>query len=136
MIYLEYHLESKQVVASYDYRPDCPAGYDYCKTDSFKPNDEFELIITVNRVDENYNLLSFSAIRNNPQASRILQENESLKVTVIKLGDENKHLQTDLGNALLESASDKARIAELETTSGALLLEVATLKSGGNDNVV
>jgi|GEM_PF-4069266 len=40
--------------------------------------------------------------------------------------------EMDLGNLLIESAMDKAKIAELETLTGDLLIEVATLKMGGN----
>ncbi|MCA4756338.1 hypothetical protein [Mycolicibacterium fortuitum] len=38
--------------------------------------------------------------------------------------------EADLGNLLLQSATDKATIAALEDTVGSLLLEVAALKGG------
>ncbi|MGE8080522.1 hypothetical protein [Peribacillus loiseleuriae] len=40
--------------------------------------------------------------------------------------------QSDLGTLLLESANDKARIAELEVTQGEMLMEIAMLKMGGS----
>ncbi|PAQ15081.1 hypothetical protein CD798_08545 [Bacillaceae bacterium SAOS 7] len=43
-----------------------------------------------------------------------------------------QQLQADLGNVLLESANDKAKISSLEATVGDLLMEVAALKTGGN----
>lgn len=43
---------------------------------------------------------------------------------------ETELLQQDVGALLLESAADKAKIADLETLTGALLLEIATLKGG------
>lgn len=39
-------------------------------------------------------------------------------------------LQQDVGHLLLESAADKAKLADLEALTGALLLEIATLKGG------
>ena len=46
------------------------------------------------------------------------------------LEEQLQQLQSDLGNVLLESANDKAKISNLEATVGNLLLEVATLKGG------
>lgn len=43
-----------------------------------------------------------------------------------------EQMQQDLGNILFESAMDKQKIAELESMTGNLLMEVATLKTGGN----
>lgn len=94
MVYLEYELVTKQVVQIHDAMPTVSDGYDYAisqdKTlvdnngneivsNDFKSGDEFEQTIWINLVDENKNLLSYSAIRNNPQAKRLLQENAELK---------------------------------------------------------
>lgn len=46
--------------------------------------------------------------------------------------EEIEQLKEELDSTLLESAFDKARIAELEETQGILLMEVAMLKMGGN----
>ncbi|KMY49575.1 hypothetical protein [Peribacillus loiseleuriae] len=46
--------------------------------------------------------------------------------------EEIEQLQQDLGMILLESANDKARIVELEINQGEMLMEIATLKMGGN----
>ncbi|MCY9760936.1 hypothetical protein M5X06_18810 [Paenibacillus alvei] len=46
------------------------------------------------------------------------------------LTEQVKSLEADLGNLLLESATDKATITTLEDTVGNLLLEVAMLKGG------
>lgn len=43
-----------------------------------------------------------------------------------------QQLESDLGNALIESAVDKAKITELEKAQGDLLMELATLKMGGS----
>lgn len=43
-----------------------------------------------------------------------------------------EELEQNLGNVLLESAADKAKIAEMETSQGDLLMEIATLKMGGS----
>lgn len=42
----------------------------------------------------------------------------------------NEQSQT-IGSMLIESAMDKARISDLETLTGDLILEIATLKAGG-----
>jgi hypothetical protein len=118
MVYLEYHLETKQVVGIFDSIPANQAGYDYVKTEAFKVGDEFQITIIIQSVDTEKNLISYSAVKNNPQAKKLLKENEQLK--------------TELGNVLLESATDKARLAELEEQQGSLLMEIATLKMGGN----
>ncbi|MFJ7585661.1 hypothetical protein [Bacillus cereus] len=43
-----------------------------------------------------------------------------------------QQLETDLGQILMESAADKAKITELEKAQGDLLMELATLKMGGS----
>ncbi|KIL79606.1 hypothetical protein [Bacillus badius] len=79
MVYLEYHLETKQVVEIHQNEPVTVGGYDFGKSDDFEVGDEFEQTIWVNRVDEIKNVTSHSAIRNNPNAKRLLQENAKLK---------------------------------------------------------
>lgn len=118
MIYLEYHKETKQVVQIHENEPTITVDYEFALSDTFKIGDEFEWTIWINGVNESKNVTSYSAIRNNPNAKRLLQENEQLKA--------------DLGNILLESANDKFKIASLEATTGDLLMEVANLKLGGN----
>ncbi|MCY9734619.1 hypothetical protein M5X00_14035 [Paenibacillus alvei] len=46
------------------------------------------------------------------------------------LSEQIKSLEDDIGNLLLESATDKSTITTLEDTVGNLLLEVAILKGG------
>lgn len=94
-MYLEYHKDKKQVVEIHEDEPTLKDGYDYATSDSFNVGDEFEWTIWVNEVDEDKNLTSYSAIRNNPNAKRLLEENKDLK-------DENTHLRNDLDNAVLE----------------------------------
>jgi hypothetical protein len=132
MVYLEYHLETKQVVGIFDSIPANQAGYDYVKTDAFKVGDEFEVTINVQSVDTDKNLISYSAIKNNPQAKKLLKENEQLKTKTSQLEQENAQLKTDIGNVLLENANDKAKIDSLEAQQGSFLMEIATLKMGGN----
>lgn len=117
MFYLEYNKQTGLVVEIHAVQPNVTADYDFGISGVFKVSDEFEWTILINEVDENKNILSYSAIRNNPNAKRLLQENDQLKV--------------ELGNILIENANDKAKISELETVQGELLLEVATLKMGG-----
>ena len=42
-----------------------------------------------------------------------------------------EQLESDLGISLFESAMDKAKIANLETVQGEMLMEIAMLKMGG-----
>lgn len=79
MVYLEYDIQSKQVVEIHEEEPKVVENYDFAITDNFIVGEEFEQTIWINEVDENKNLTSFSAIRNNPNARRLLQENEALK---------------------------------------------------------
>jgi hypothetical protein len=87
MVYLQYHIETKQVVEIHDSEPIISIGYDYAISADFSVGDEFEQTIWINVVDKNKNLVSHSAIRNNPQATRLLKENQQLK-------EENVDLQS------------------------------------------
>lgn len=78
MSYLEYHKETKQVVEIHETVPTLSDGYDYAISDAFAVGDEFEWTIWVNEVDGEKNLTSHSAIRNNPNAKRLLQMNAQL----------------------------------------------------------
>lgn len=78
MYFLEYEIRSKQVVEIHAKIPTIENGYDYAISDEFITGEEFEKTIWVNEIDENKNLTSYSAIRNNPQAKRLLQENQQL----------------------------------------------------------
>lgn len=78
MIYLEYHKEKKQVVEIHETEPTLSEDYDFALSDRFSPGDEFEWTIWINEIDENKNLISYSAIRNNPNAKRLLKENAKL----------------------------------------------------------
>lgn len=78
-MYLEYNEEKKQVVEIHDFEPTLTDGYNYATSDQFEVGDEFEWTIWINDVDENKNLISYSAIRNNPSAKRLLRENVELK---------------------------------------------------------
>lgn len=79
MSYLEYHKESKQVVEIHEKEPTVSSEYDYAVSHNFEIGDEFEWTIWINSIDEDKNLTSHSAIRNNPNARRLLMENELLK---------------------------------------------------------
>lgn len=79
MVYLEYDIRTKQVVEIHDAEPTVTTDYDFAKSEQFAVGDEFEQTIWINEVDENKNVISYSAIRNNPQAKRLLQENAELK---------------------------------------------------------
>lgn len=78
-MYLEYHKEKKQVVEIHENEPTLKDGYDYAESDNFNVGDEFEWTIWVNSTDDEKSLTSYSAIRNNPNAKRLMQENEELK---------------------------------------------------------
>src|SRR5699024_2894974 len=94
-MYLEYHKEKKQVVEIHESEPTLKDGYDYAISDQFEVGDEFEWTVWVNSTDDEKNLTSYSAIRNNPNAKRLLEENKVLK-------EENSQLRNDLDNAVLE----------------------------------
>lgn len=80
MSFLEYHVESKQVVEIHDQEPlNLQTGCSFAASPDFNMGDEFEQTIWVNEVDSDKNLTSFSAIRNNPNAKRLLRENTQLK---------------------------------------------------------
>jgi hypothetical protein len=99
MVYLEYSLINKQVIKIHETIPELVDKYDYTITDQISVGDEFELTIWINETDNEKNLLSYSAIRNNPQAMRLLKENTQLKL-------ENQKLQE-------EDLNNKEAIAEL-----------------------
>jgi hypothetical protein len=81
-MYLIYELNTKQVVEIVDLEPITQQDYDYCISSEFETGNEFELTIWINCVDKNKNLVSYSAIRNNPNAKRLLEENKQLKTDV------------------------------------------------------
>lgn len=56
--------------------------------------------------------------------------NGTLESKVNGLQSENAELTEEIGNLLIQSATDKATIMGLEETVGNLLLEVASLKGG------
>lgn len=91
-VYLEYELSTKQVVEIHETAPVLSSNYDFALTDNFKPGDEFELTLWVNLVDENRNLMSYSGILNNPNAQRILRENDKLKQENTLLKAQNQAL--------------------------------------------
>ena len=93
MLYLEYDKKTKQVVQIHEALPLIGEKYSYAisrdrkeinngnevTVNTFKLGDEFEYTIWINEVDENNNIVSHSSIRINPQAKRLLEENEMLK---------------------------------------------------------
>ena len=76
MVYLEYDDITKQVIEIHE---SLPSTTMYAVSPYFNLGDEFELTIWINEVDENKNVLSHTAIRNNPNAQRLLRENAELK---------------------------------------------------------
>lgn len=79
IVYLEYDKKTKQVVEIHNDGLNIEDGYDYAISDRFEVGDEFKLTIWVNKVNDNNELISHTAIRNNPQAKRLLEENTELK---------------------------------------------------------
>lgn len=65
----------------------------------------------------------------NPQTGEFSTSYNSLPLTV---DGRVQQLESDLGQILMESAADKAKITELEKAQGDLLMEFATLKMGGS----
>ncbi|MDF1507619.1 hypothetical protein PZE06_05415 [Robertmurraya sp. DFI.2.37] len=109
-MFLEYEVNTRQVVEIHENIPELKQGYDYAITSEFEIGDEFEKTIWINIVDENKNLLSYSAIRNNPNAKRLLEENALLKaqntelmLAVAELGEtsEKSIIETQLAIAEL-----------------------------------
>lgn len=85
------------------------------------------------------------AVENLPKAEEVAGKYSLMKFDVVKkeiwyeyydlpITPEQRiqQLETELGNVLLESAVDKAKITELEKAQGNLLMEIATLKMGGS----
>lgn len=95
MVYLEYETATKQVVEIHEKIPTVESGYDYAISEQFTVGDEFEQAIWVNKVDENKKVISCSAIRNNPNAKRLLEENAILKSTIAQMSVDFQAL-TDL----------------------------------------
>ncbi|WP_106494863.1 hypothetical protein [Lentibacillus sp. Marseille-P4043] len=89
-MYLEYHKETKRVVEIHETVPTVTSDYDYAISDSYNVGDEFEWTIWINEVDKDKRLVSYSAIRNNPNAKRLLEENEQLKKDNELLKAQNK----------------------------------------------
>lgn len=92
MPYLEYEVGTGQVVEIYAEQPSVTPGYDFATSNQFAVGDEFEWVIWVNEVNENGQLLSYSAIRNNPNAQRLLRENDQLKQENTLLKAQNQAL--------------------------------------------
>lgn len=120
MPYLEYEVGTGQVVEIYAEQPPVDPGYDYSTSNQFAVGDEFEWTIWVNEVDEKKTLLSYSAIRNNPNAKRLLKENMEFK-------RENEILQMALAEAIEKQEIDKitnqlalAELMETLTIKGVL----------------
>lgn len=95
-MYLEYEVSTKQVVQIHVAEPITVEGYDYAVSSDFAPGDEFEQTIWINDVDENKNVTSYSAIRNNPNAQRLLRENQQLKQANEELRAANELLTENL----------------------------------------
>lgn len=106
MAYLEYEANTKQVVEIHENVPTIKGNYNYAISPYFKVGDEFELTIFVNEVDEEKNLLSYSAIRNNPNADRLLRENAELK-------QQNQLLQLKLEALANQSEIIEGAVVEL-----------------------
>lgn len=80
MAYVEYHNETKLVVAIYEDEPsEITDEYSIAYTDKYVSGDEFELSIYINEVDEESNVTSDCSIKNNPNAKFLLEENSKLK---------------------------------------------------------
>lgn len=95
MVYLEFHKEERQVVEIHEKAPSVSNDYDFALSDQFEVGDEFELTIWISEVDVEKRLISYSAIRNNLNAKRLLQENVELK-------SDNQQLRVDLNDAVME----------------------------------
>lgn len=78
-MYLIYHITTRQVVEIQENEPQLDEGYDYVISNKHEIGDEFEYTIWVNGADEDKNLTSYSTVRNNPNAKRLLEQNEELK---------------------------------------------------------
>ncbi|MBA9027505.1 hypothetical protein [Peribacillus huizhouensis] len=121
MVYLEYEIHSKQVVEIHSTVPVLKGGYDYAISTIFEVGDEFANTIFINLVDEYKNSLSHSAIRNNPNAKRLLQENVTLKEDVEEVAI--------VAAYTLEDATAIAETLALALTEIEILKsEIATLK--------
>jgi hypothetical protein len=123
MIYLEYDSATKTVVQIHEQEPILSDGYDYAISENirlvdnngdevihnkFKVGDEFERTIWITEVDENKNIVSYSTIRNNPQARRLLEENQQLKVDNDQLRLEMAQSNTELFEMMIAMSGGTA----------------------------
>lgn len=123
MVYVEYDRKTKQVIEIHAEMPSAiNEGYEIAKTDSFTVGDEFEQVIWINKVDGNKNVLSYSSIRNNPNAQRLLRENVDLK-------QKNKELTAaaiDLADAVATQNAQLKEQGEALVDLGDVIAEVTS----------
>lgn len=78
--YYEYDQASRLVVRiSYDELTPSMEGYAIAYGIHFEPGDEFTYAITLTEINDEGQVLMYSSVLNNPNAKRLLQENEELK---------------------------------------------------------
>lgn len=118
MSYLEYEKGTKQVIEIHTTQPDVIGNYDFALSNQFQVGDEFAYTIFINEVDENKTVKSFYAIKNNPQAQRMLADNA-------QLSGENADL-------LFKNAMQDVAITTLQDENAELLLKIAMLEANAN----
>ncbi|PAE20488.1 hypothetical protein CHH80_10775 [Bacillus sp. 7504-2] len=95
MNFIEYDPISGIVVQIYNDNPaTIGSGNAVAQSDVFQIGDEFTNTLFINEVVDGI-VSNYSVIRTNPQASRLLQENNQLKA-------ENQQIKNDLDKAILE----------------------------------
>jgi hypothetical protein len=108
-IFLKYDEQTKKVIGAYDNNPETQDGEGIIEIQGFNKSNLDIRDYFISDVETG----SYYGIKKE-----------------IKEPTEVELLQQDMGTLLLESANDKARISELETLTGDLILEIATLKGG------
>ena len=79
-MYLIYDIETRLVAEITSSEPAVTETQSYAYSNEFKEGDEFEWGIWVDEVSEDNKITSFTAVRNNPHAKRLLKENNDLKM--------------------------------------------------------
>lgn len=108
-MYLIYQLSDGLVVETTETSKTPPNGCGIVYSTAHKLGDEFEFTIHIEAIDDDGNIVYMNAVRNNPQASRLLTENAQLK-------QENALLAFELLNTQIRLDQTEAEQANLLLT--------------------
>lgn len=128
-VFLEFEIQTKQVVEIHEKEPMLEKGYSYGKSNDFLIGDEFNKTIWIHSIDGEKNLISYSAIRNNPNAKRLLKENTTLKEDLEAVAETVAVTILDVTEVAETSAYTLEDVTALAETLALALMEIESLKS-------